>query len=79
MQDNFSMVSSRVGHVTSFYLRDNDNATMYSNTASGNSQGPEKSQKIVRPQCLDGVATTNIVKWQFQTTLCPENMVTLSR
>ena len=47
--------------------------------ASGASQGPEKNQKIVRPQCLDGVATINIVKWQLQTTLWPDNMVTLSR
>ena len=45
--------------------------------ASGTSQGPEKNQKIVRPQCLDGVATINIVKWQLQTTLWPDNMVTL--
>ena len=28
---------------------------------------------------VDGEATTNIVKWQLHTTLCPENMVTLSR
>ena len=41
--------------------------------------GPEKNQKIVRPQCLDGVATINIVKWQVKTTLWPDNMVTLSR
>ena len=40
--------------------------------------GTKKSRKIVRPQCLDGVATSNIVKWQLQTTLCPENIVTLS-
>ena len=45
--------------------------------ASGTSQGPEKNRKIVRPQCLDGVATINIVKWQLQTTLWPDNMVTL--
>ena len=52
------------------------------NRASGTSQGPEKIRKIVRPQCLLsrwGVATTNRVKWQLQTTLFPENMVTLSR
>ena len=49
------------------------------NIASWNSQGPEKNRKIVRPQCLDGVATINIVKWQLQTTLWHDNMVTLSR
>ena len=49
------------------------------NIASGTSQGPEINRKIVRPQCLDGVATINIVKWQLQTTLWPDNMVTLSR
>ena len=49
------------------------------NIASETSQGPEKNQKIVRPQCLDGVATINIVKWKLQTTLWPDNMVTLSR
>ena len=49
------------------------------NIASGTSQGPEKNRKIVRPQCLDGVATINIVKWQLKTTLWPDNMVTLSR
>ena len=53
--------------------------TRQRNRASRTSQGPEKIRKIVRPQCLDGVATKSIVKWQFQTTLCPENMVTLSR
>ena len=45
------------------------------NRASGTSQGPEKIRKIVRPQCLLsrwGVATTNRVKWQLQTTLFPE-------
>ena len=26
-------------------------------------QGPETNQKIVRPLCLDGIATINIVKW----------------
>ena len=41
------------------------------NRASRTSQGPEKIRKIVRPQCLDGVATTSIVEWQLQTTLCP--------
>ena len=50
-----------------------------SNKASGTSQGPEQNRKIVRPQCLDGVATMNIVKWQLQTTLWPDNMLTLSR
>ena len=53
--------------------------TQQRNRASRTSQGPEKIRKIVRPQCLDGVATTKIVKWQIQTTLCPENMVPLSR
>ena len=43
--------------------------------ASRTMQGPKKSLKIVRPQCLDGVTTTNIVKWKLQTTLCPEYMV----
>ena len=32
------------------------------NIASGTSQGLEKNRKIVRPYCLDGVATINIVK-----------------
>ena len=42
-------------------------------------QGPEKMrEKIFRSWCLDGVATINIVM-QWQTTLWPENMVTLSR
>ena len=50
-----------------------------SNKASGTSQGPEQNRKIVRPQCLDGVATMNIVKWQLQTTLWPDNMLTLLR
>ena len=36
------------------------------NIASGTSQGPDKNRKIVRPQCLDWVATINIVKWQLQ-------------
>ena len=36
--------------------------------------GPEKNQKIVRPQCLDGVATINIVKWQVKTTLWTDNI-----
>ena len=72
-------VSNRAGHATIFKLRDNDNATMYSNRASRTSQGPEIIRKIVRPQCLDGVATTKIVKWQIQTTWWPENNVTLSR
>ena len=34
------------------------------NITSRTSQGPEKNQKIVWPQCLDGVATINIVRWQ---------------
>ena len=53
--------------------------TRQGNIASGTSQGPEKNWKIVRPQCLDGVATIHIVKWQLQTTLWPDNMDTLSR
>ena len=51
--------------------------TRQRNIASETSQGPEKNQKIVRPQCLYGVAPINIVKWQLQTTLWPDNMVTL--
>ena len=35
--------------------------------ASETSQGPEKNRKIFRPQCLDGAATINLVKWQLQT------------
>ena len=42
-------------------------------------QGPEENQKIVRPQCLDGLETINIVQWQLQTTLWPFKMVSLSR
>ena len=38
-----------------------------------------KNRKIVWPQCLSGVATINMVKWQLQTTIWPDNMVTLSR
>ena len=53
--------------------------TRQRNIASGNSQGPEKTRKIVRAQCLDGVATINIVKWQLQTILLPYIMVTWSR
>ena len=30
------------------------------NIASGTGQGPEKNRKIIRPQCLDGVATINV-------------------
>ena len=51
--------------------------TQQCNIAEGTSQGPEKYQKIVRPQCLDGVATMNISKWKLQTFLWPDNMVTL--
>ena len=40
--------------------------TRQHNIASGTSQGPEKNIKIVRPQCLDGVATINIVKWNYK-------------
>ena len=43
--------------------------TRQRNIASGTSQGPEKNRKIVRPQCLDGVAKITKVKWQLQTTL----------
>ena len=39
--------------------------------ASGN----RKNRKIVRPQFLDGVATTHTIKWQLQTTLWSDNMV----
>ena len=39
----------------------------------------KKNKQIVRPQYLDRVATINIVKWKLQTTLYPDNMVTLSR
>ena len=53
--------------------------TRQRNITSGTSQGPEKNQTIVRPQCLDGVTTINIVKWQLKTTLWPDNMVTLWR
>ena len=53
--------------------------TQQRNIASGTSQGPEKNRKIVRPQCLDGIATINIVKWKLQTTFWPDKMVTLSR
>ena len=44
--------SRRAGHVTIFELRDNDNGIEY--------QGQEKIRKIVRPRCLNGVATPNI-------------------
>ena len=53
--------------------------TRQRNIASGTSQGTEKNRNIVRPQYLDLVPTKNIVKWQLQTTLWPDNMVTLSR
>ena len=43
--------------------------TRQRNIDSGTSMGPEKNRKKVRPQCLDGVAIINIVKWQLQTTL----------
>ena len=33
--------------------------------------GTRKNRKIFRPQCIDGVATIYIVKWQLQTTLSP--------
>ena len=49
-------------------MRQGDNVY---NIASGTSQGPGKNWNIVRPQCLNGVATINIVKWQLQTTLWP--------
>ena len=54
--------------------------TRQRNIASGTrtSQGPEKNQKIVRPQCLDGIATIHTVKWQLQKTLWPDIMNTLS-
>ena len=50
--------------------------TRQRNITSGTSQRPEKNRKIVRPQCLDGVTTINIVKWQLQTTLWPRHIVT---
>ena len=53
--------------------------TRQRNRASRTSQGPEKIRKIVRPQCLHWVTTTNIVKLQLLTYLWPENMVKLSR
>ena len=72
------MVRSRAGHATIFFSY--ATTTMRQrNIASGTSQGPEKNRKIVRPQCLDGVATINVVKWKLQTTLWRDNMVTLSR
>ena len=41
---------------------------------------PEKNRKQFRSAwCLDGVATPNKVMLQYQTTLWPENMVSLSR
>ena len=71
------MVRSRAGHATIFFSY--ATTTMRQrNIASGTSQGPEKNRKIVRPQCLNGVATINIVKWQLQTILWPDNMATLS-
>ena len=42
--------------------------TRQRNIASKTSQEPGKNRKIVSPQCLDGVATITIVKWQLQTT-----------
>ena len=51
--------------------------TRQRNIAQG--PGTRKNRKIVRPPCLDGVATINIVKWQLHTTLWPDNMVTLSQ
>ena len=42
--------------------------------------GQEKIRKILRSRCLDGVATTNIVKMLNPKTLRPETyMVTLTR
>ena len=46
------------------------------NRASG---AMEKIRKIVRYLCQDGVATTDLVKWQLQTTLWPENMFKMSQ
>ena len=53
------------------FFKVRDNATTYYSLTS---QGPEKNRKKVRPQCLDGVATINIVKWQW-----PDNIVKLTR
>ena len=61
------------------WARDNCLASRQRPRASETSQGPEKIRNLVRRQCLNGVAITNIVKWQLQTTLWPENMITLSR
>ena len=61
---------------TRSWARSNFLASRQHNIASGT----RKNRKIVRSQCLDGVATIiNIVNWQLQTTLWPDNMVTLSQ
>ena len=72
-----SEMISRAGHSTIFGFV--TTTTQQRNITSGTSQGPEKNGKTVRPQCLDRVATINIVKWQLQTTLWPCTMFTLSR
>ena len=41
------------------------------NRASRTSQGPEKNLKIVRPQCLDGIATTDKVKMAIANSFVP--------
>ena len=79
-QSPASVSISTAGRATIVQLCNNDNeTTKQRNIASRTSWGPEKTRKIVWPQCLDGVATINTVKWQLQTTQQPDNMVTLSR
>ena len=41
------------------------------NKASRTSQGPEKNRKIVRPRCLDGIATTDKVKMASTNSFVP--------
>ena len=48
------------------WARDNFLASQQRNKASGTSQGPEKNQKIVRPESLNGVATINIVNGNYK-------------
>ena len=45
--------------------------TRQRNRASRTSQGPEKNRKIVRPRCLDGIATTDIVKMAITNSFVP--------
>ena len=65
-------LANRAGHATIFLAK----RQRQRNIAAGTRR---KKSKIVRPQCLNGVATINKAKWQLQTTLWPDNMVTLSR